>query len=136
MVPSPFGMRCGVLNHQLSRLLLVSAAPTYPPSRNSFTLRRSTGTSGGMSLSMLLSRNASSAGNQRIPGTRLACGGRGKCLCSHLLSSPRPLSRPFPVFFVLHPDDFPLALEVEPHRPVINPVCPVLGEHFAGDDTV
>jgi hypothetical protein len=45
---------------------------------------------------------------------------------------------PGPQFFrfagilVLHQDDFPFALEVETHRPVINPVRPVPGQHTAG----
>jgi hypothetical protein len=49
---------------------------------------------------------------------------------------PDPLFFPFAGFLILHPDDFPFALKVEVHRPVVNPVGPVLGEHFAGDDPI
>src|SRR5712691_2705018 len=40
---------------------------------------------------------------------------------------PRPSLFPFTAVFVLHADDFALALKVETHRPIINPVRPVLG---------
>src|ERR1035441_4358856 len=34
----------------------------------------------------------------------------------------------------LDPDNFALAFKVEIHRPVVNPVCPALGEPFTTDD--
>ena len=38
------------------------------------------------------------------------------------------------IHFLSHPHDLPLALEIEIHRPVVDPVGPVLREHLAGDD--
>ena len=64
------------------------------------------------------------------------------------LRSILPLSRQVHLLRLLHagqctclfvsrfPDDFPFAFEVEIHRPVINPICPVLCQDFAGDNTI
>ena len=36
----------------------------------------------------------------------------------------------------MYPDDLLLALKVEIHAPVVDPVSPVPGKGFTGDDTV
>ena len=48
--------------------------------------------SGGSSFSMLVSRSASSAGNQRTAGSRIACGEAGKSLCSAISVAPPQFS--------------------------------------------
>jgi hypothetical protein len=49
---------------------------------------------------------------------------------------PGPTLFPLAAVFVLYAEDLAFTLKVEIHGPVIDPVRPLLGEHFTADDTV